>query len=129
VEHDGEEIWSTVVEAIAGALAGSNRSGSEVRAIGITNQRETTLLWDRAPAAPCTAPSSGKTVAPPPSATKLRAKGVEPLVYERAGLLLDPYFSGTKIALAARPRRRRPGPCGCAASWRSAPSTPGWSTS
>ncbi len=97
VEHDGEEIWSTVVEAIAGALAGSNRSGAEVRAIGITNQRETTLLWDRATGSPVHRAIVWQDRRTAPECDALRAKGVEPLVYERAGLLLDPYFSGTKI--------------------------------
>ncbi len=98
VEHDGEEIWSTVVEAIAGALAQSNRSGSEVRAIGITNQRETTLLWDRATGRPLHRAIVWQDRRTAPECDALRAKGVEALVYERAGLLLDPYFSGTKIA-------------------------------
>ncbi len=98
VEHDGEEIWSTVVEAIAGALAQSNRSGSEVRAIGITNQRETTLLWDRATGKPIHRAIVWQDRRTAPECDALRAKGVETLVYQRAGLLLDPYFSGTKIA-------------------------------
>ncbi|MDB4930063.1 MAG: glpK [Myxococcaceae bacterium] len=98
VEHDAGEIWSTVVEAIAGALKQSNRSGAEVRAIGITNQRETTLLWNRATGVPLHRAIVWQDRRTAPECDALRARGVEPLVYERAGLLLDPYFSGTKIA-------------------------------
>ncbi|TAK31434.1 MAG: glycerol kinase [Myxococcaceae bacterium] len=98
VEHDAEEIWATVLEAIAGALAKSNRSGSEVRAIGITNQRETTLLWSRATGRPLHRAIVWQDRRTAPECDALRARGVEPLIYERAGLLLDPYFSGTKIA-------------------------------
>lgn len=98
VEHDAEEIWATVVEAIAGALAQSNRLGAEVRAIGITNQRETTLLWHRATGAPIHRAIVWQDRRTAPECDALRARGVEGLVYERAGLLLDPYFSGTKIA-------------------------------
>jgi glycerol kinase len=97
VEHDGDELWTTVQQAIVGALTAAQVRGDAIGAIGITNQRETTLLWDRDGAAPCTAPSCGKTVAPP-TVPGPRARGVEPLVYDRAGLLLDPYFSGTKLA-------------------------------
>ncbi len=98
VEHDAEEIWATVLEAIAGALARSNRSGSEVRAIGITNQRETTLLWNRASGRPVHRAIVWQDRRTAPECDALRDRGVEALVYERAGLLLDPYFSGTKIA-------------------------------
>jgi glycerol kinase len=98
VEHDAEEIWATVLEAISGALARSNRSGSEVRAIGITNQRETTLLWNRATGRPVHRAIVWQDRRTAPECDALRGRGVEALVYERAGLLLDPYFSGTKIA-------------------------------
>jgi glycerol kinase len=98
VEHDAEEIWATVLEAISGALARSNRSGSEVRAIGITNQRETTLLWNRATGRPVHRAIVWQDRRTAPECDALRERGVEALVYERAGLLLDPYFSGTKIA-------------------------------
>ncbi|MDO9018274.1 MAG: glycerol kinase GlpK [Deltaproteobacteria bacterium] len=97
VEHDAEEIWATVVEAIAGALAQSNRLGSEVRAIGITNQRETTLLWHRATGVPVHRAIVWQDRRTASECDALRARGVEALVYERAGLLVDPYFSGTKI--------------------------------
>ncbi len=97
VEHDGEEIWSTVVAAVAGALAASGRTGAEVRAVGLTNQRETTLIWDRATGRPVHRAIVWQDRRTAPECEALRARGVEALVYERAGLLLDPYFSGTKI--------------------------------
>ena len=98
VEHDGEEIWSGVVEAIGGALTASGVAPSSVRAVGITNQRETTLLWHRATGRPVHRAIVWQDRRTAPECAALRARGVEPLVYERAGLLLDPYFSGTKIA-------------------------------
>jgi glycerol kinase len=97
VEHDGEEIWSTVLEAVDGALRAAEVPGAAIGAIGITNQRETTLLWDRATARPIHRAIVWQDRRTAPRCAELRARGVEALVYERAGLLLDPYFSGTKI--------------------------------
>jgi glycerol kinase len=98
VEHDAEVIWSGVCEAIAGALSASGVAASSVRAVGITNQRETTLLWDRATGRPLHRAIVWQDRRTAPECAALRERGVEALVYERAGLLLDPYFSGTKIA-------------------------------
>jgi glycerol kinase len=98
VEHDGEEIWSGVVEAIGGALTASGVAPASVRAVGITNQRETTLLWDRATGRPLHRAIVWQDRRTAPECAALRERGVEALVYERAGLLLDPYFAGTKIA-------------------------------
>ena len=98
VEHDGEEIWSGVREAITAALDAAKIRGEDVGAIGITNQRETTLLWDRATGRPIHRAIVWQDRRTAPECAALRERGVEPLVYERAGLLLDPYFSGTKIA-------------------------------
>jgi glycerol kinase len=98
VEHEPEEIWHSVLEAVSGALQTANVRGSEIAAIGITNQRETTLLWDRA---------SGQAVAraivwqdrrTAPRCAELKAKGHEARVRELTGLVLDPYFSGTKLS-------------------------------
>jgi glycerol kinase len=98
VEHDPEEIWATVARAASEALAGARVSGGEVAAVGITNQRETTLVWDRGtglPIHPAIVWQCRRTAA---ACDALRAQGVEPLVRERTGLVLDAYFSGTKIA-------------------------------
>jgi glycerol kinase len=97
VEHDGEEIWSTVLEATRGALESAGITSDAVAAIGITNQRETTLLWDRATRIPIHRAIVWQDRRTADRCEALRARGVEALVYDRAGLLLDPYFSGTKI--------------------------------
>ncbi len=98
VEHDGEEIWSGVREAITLALESAHLKGDSIAAIGITNQRETTLLWDRATGVPLHRAIVWQDRRTAPECAALRERGFEKLVYERAGLLLDPYFSGTKIA-------------------------------
>ncbi len=97
VEHDPEDIWKSVTESIEGALAKANVAASDIAAIGITNQRETSLLWDR------------KTLRPERNAivwqdrrtadycATLKQAGHEDMVRERTGLVLDPYFSGTKL--------------------------------
>jgi glycerol kinase len=97
VEHDGEEIWAGVQSAIRAALLDADVPAESVKAIGITNQRETTLLWDRATGFPLHRAIVWQDRRTAPDCDALRKRGVEELVYHRAGLLLDPYFSGTKI--------------------------------
>ena len=96
VEHDPEAIWQSVLTAFAQARA---QSGSvEIAAIGITNQRETTVLWERAtgrPVAPAIVWQDRRTAE---MCDRLRAEGLEPIVRQRTGLVLDPYFSASKIA-------------------------------
>jgi glycerol kinase len=97
VEHDAEDIWRDTLATARGALEKAGLTGADIAAIGITNQRETVVLWDRAtaPAAPrdrVAGPAHRRSLRP------LRAQGHEALVQERTGLLLDPYFSGTKLA-------------------------------
>ena len=95
VEHDPEAIWQSVREVVSGCIG---EAAEPVTAIGITNQRETTLIWDRA-TGECIANAivwqDRRTAT---HCEKLREEGVEPLVTERSGLRLDPYFSATKIA-------------------------------
>ena len=98
VEHDASEIWATQRATIAEVLARARVSIDRVHAIGITNQRETTLVWDRAsgePIAPAIVWQDRRTAA---QCATLRAEGHEPAVRARTGLVLDPYFSATKIA-------------------------------
>ena len=98
VEHDAEEIWATQAATIAEVLARARASSGDVAAVGITNQRETTVLWDRAsgrPVAPAIVWQDRRTA---DLCARLRAEGHEPEVARRTGLLLDPYFSGTKLA-------------------------------
>jgi glycerol kinase len=98
VEHDAEEIWATQAATIAEVLARARLSVGDIAAIGITNQRETTVLWDRRtgrPVAPAIVWQDRRTAA---ACDRLKADGLEPEVTRRTGLLLDPYFSGTKLA-------------------------------
>jgi glycerol kinase len=95
VEHDGGEIWASVLSATRAALRGAGGRG--VAAIGITNQRETTLLWERAsgkPVAPAIVWQDRRTRA---RCDALRRAGREPMIRRRTGLVLDPYFSATKL--------------------------------
>src|SRR5881296_538893 len=97
VEHDPEEIWATVERAARDALAEARILGTEVAAIGITNQRETTIVWDRASGAPIHRAIVWQCRRTAPLCDRLRADGVESLVRSKTGLVLDAYFSGTKI--------------------------------
>jgi glycerol kinase len=98
VEHDAEEIWRTQRDVAAQAMAKAGLGAGDVAAIGITNQRETTVLWDRAsgrPVAPAIVWQDRRTAA---RCDALRQAGHEPLFARKTGLLLDAYFSGTKLA-------------------------------
>ena len=97
VEHDPEDIWRTVGEAARRALAEARVSGGEVAAVGITNQRETAIVWDRATGAPIHRAIVWQCRRTAALCDRLKADGAEPLVRERTGLVLDAYFSGTKI--------------------------------
>jgi len=97
VEHVPDEIWATCVWSAKTALRKAGLDASEIAAIGITNQRETTIVWDKA---------TGKAIhnaivwqdrRTAAICDDLKAQGKEPLVAQKSGLLLDPYFSGTKI--------------------------------
>jgi glycerol kinase len=98
VEHDPNEIWSTQRDVAGEALASARLRPADIAAIGITNQRETVVVWDRAsgePIHPAIVWQDRRTAA---VCDKLRAAGREPLVQNKTGLVIDPYFSGTKIA-------------------------------
>ncbi|HKB58556.1 MAG TPA: glycerol kinase GlpK [Gallionellaceae bacterium] len=97
VEHDAEEIWRGQIAVAAEVLAKANVTAAEVAAIGITNQRETTVLWDRATGKPIHHAIVWQDRRTAPLCEELRAAGHEPAVSARTGLLLDPYFSGTKL--------------------------------
>ncbi len=96
VEHDPEAIWRTQVETAREAMAKAKAAAKDVVAIGITNQRETTVIWDREgrPIANAIVWQDRRTA---PLCDELRERGLEALFRERSGLLLDPYFSGTKV--------------------------------
>jgi glycerol kinase len=98
VEHDPEEIWRSVQDVARRALEAAGLPDRAVRAIGITNQRETTVLWDRLtghPLYPAIVWQSRQTAE---VCERLRRGGHETLLHERTGLVLDPYFSASKIA-------------------------------
>jgi glycerol kinase len=98
VEHDAEDIWRDTVAVMGGALADAGRGVEDVAAIGITNQRETTVIWDRATGEPIHKAIVWQDRRTAALCQNLRAQGAEEVVRQRTGLLLDPYFSGTKIA-------------------------------
>jgi glycerol kinase len=98
VEHDPEEIWATTVATVREAMAKGGVTAREVAAIGITNQRETVVVWDFATGRPTHNAIVWQDRRTAPECTKLRESGVEKEVTARTGLLLDPYFSATKIA-------------------------------
>ena len=97
VEHDPEEIWTTVGRSAASALAQAGVNGTEVAAIGITNQRETAIVWERGSGKPIHRAIVWQCRRTAEMCDRLRAEGAEPMVRERTGLVLDAYFSGTKI--------------------------------
>ncbi|PAQ09340.1 glycerol kinase GlpK [Mesorhizobium temperatum] len=98
VEHDPEEIWDTVVSTCKAALAAAGRKAADIAAIGITNQRETVIIWDRATGKPIHNAIVWQDRRTAPLCQKLKKQGLEKKFTRKTGLLLDPYFSGTKIA-------------------------------
>ncbi len=98
VEHDASEIWATQIRAAAGALAETGLQPADLAAIGITNQRETTVVWDRKTGEPIHHAIVWQDRRTADRCSELRAAGHEKWVQERTGLVLDPYFSGTKLA-------------------------------
>src|SRR5436190_709789 len=96
VEHDAEEIWASVADVVPQALAAAGIAGKDLAAVGVTNQRETSLIWRR---------DDGKPIARAIVWQDRRTadfcrqhQADEPWPYERTGLVLDPYFSATKLA-------------------------------
>ncbi|MEA2935783.1 MAG: glycerol kinase [Variibacter sp.] len=98
VEHDPEDIWSATVDTLRAALRKANIPVRQVAAIGITNQRETTLIWDRATGRPIHHAIVWQDRRTAEHCEFLRRSGHEASISAKTGLLLDPYFSATKIA-------------------------------
>ena len=113
VEHDPMDIWRTTLETSKEVIANAGITSSDIAAIGITNQRETTLIWDRKTGLPIYNAIVWQDRRTAALCTELKRLNHEALVSERTGLLLDPYFSATKIAWIldnipnARPRAER----------------------
>jgi glycerol kinase len=98
VEHDPEEIWSSQISVAIEALSRAEIRPRDIAAIGITNQRETTIVWDRETGKPVYNAIVWQDRRTAPLCARLKQAGHEALIAERSGLLLDPYFSATKIA-------------------------------
>lgn len=97
VEHDGVEIWETQLKAIKEALTNAQIKPEQIQAMGITNQRETTLIWDRNTGKPVHKAIVWQDRRTANICEELKREGKEKQFYEKTGLLLDAYFSGTKI--------------------------------
>jgi glycerol kinase len=113
VEHDPAQIWATTVQAMAQAVATAGVAPAEIAAVGITNQRETAILWERASGRPVYNAIVWQCRRTAALCDRLKADGVEPELRRKTGLVVDPYFSGTKIRWmlehdpALRPRAER----------------------
>jgi glycerol kinase len=97
VEHDPKEIWATQLATAQEALAKAGLKAAQIASIGITNQRETTLLWDRRTGAPIHNAIVWQDRRAEPTCAALRERGLEPMFRARTGLIVDAYFSGTKL--------------------------------
>jgi glycerol kinase len=97
VEHDPEAIWATQSETARQALADAAIDARDVAAVGVTNQRETTILWDRESGRPVANAIVWQSRVSSPICDQLKAEGLEHLFRQKTGLVVDAYFSGTKI--------------------------------
>ena len=113
VEHDPLDIWATLSGVMAEALAKAGIGGSDLAAVGITNQRETTILWERASGKPVANAIVWQDRRTAPDCDALREAGHAPMIARKTGLVIDAYFSGTKLKWlldhvpGARDRARR----------------------
>jgi len=98
VEHEPEDIWTSTVIVCRDALERAGLKAKDIAAIGITNQRETTVVWDRKTGQAVHRAIVWQDRRTADVCAKLKAQGHEPLISQKTGLLLDPYFSGTKVA-------------------------------
>jgi len=98
VEHDPDQLWVSTRRVALAAVAEANLTGTDIAAIGVTNQRETTLLWERRTGRPVARAIVWQDRRTAEACRRLKVRGWEPLFRRRTGLLLDPYFSGTKLA-------------------------------
>ncbi|GAB2908936.1 glycerol kinase GlpK [Paralcaligenes sp. KSB-10] len=97
VEHNPLEIWQTQLSTAQEALTKAGLKGNDIRAIGITNQRETTVVWNRKTGQPLYNAIVWQDRRAEPACAELREKGLEPVILEKTGLRIDAYFSGTKL--------------------------------
>ena len=125
VEHDPQEIWASQIGVAVEALGRAHVRPKDVAAIGITNQRETTIVWDRETGEPIHHAIVWQDRRTADFCERLKAEGAGEAIQVRTGLLIDAYFSASKIRwlLDHVPGARR---APKRASWRSGRSTPGW---
>lgn len=97
VEHDPNEIWETQLATAREVLAKAKLKAADIASIGITNQRETTVVWNRATGAPIHNAIVWQDRRAEPTCAELRERGLEPIFREKTGLIIDAYFSGTKL--------------------------------
>jgi glycerol kinase len=97
VEHNADEIWGTQIGVVAEVMAKAGIDGKDIAAIGITNQRETTVVWDRHTGKPVYNAIVWQSRQTAYICDELKAKGLEPLFRQKTGLVVDAYFSGTKV--------------------------------
>ena len=97
VEHDPEAIWDSQLATARQALTNAKLTAADIAAIGVTNQRETTILWERDSGKPVANAIVWQSRITVPICERLKSDGVEPLFREKTGLVVDAYFSGTKI--------------------------------
>ncbi|HEY6225299.1 MAG TPA: glycerol kinase GlpK, partial [Gemmatimonadales bacterium] len=97
VEHDAGEIWATQLFTAKEAISKAGLTAGDIAAIGITNQRETTLVWDRGSGVPIHNAIVWQDRRTAAACDRLKARGLEPLIKRKTGLVIDAYFSGTKI--------------------------------
>ena len=98
VEHEPEDIWTSTVACCRDALKKANVAAKDIAAIGITNQRETTVVWDRATGQAIHRAIVWQDRRTADICAKLKSEGHEPAISAKSGLIIDPYFSGTKVA-------------------------------
>src|ERR1700729_4098310 len=98
VEHDPEDIWNSTLAVCREALKKANLTAKDVAAIGITNQRETTVVWDRATGHAIHRAIVWQDRRTADVCARLKEQGHEPIITAKTGLIIDPYFSGTKVA-------------------------------
>lgn len=98
VEHDAEEIWTSQSEVATRALSQAGLKSAEIGAIGITNQRETVVVWNRATSEPIHRAIVWQDRRTAADCDRLRSEGYEGMIRKKTGLVVDPYFSGTKLA-------------------------------
>src|SRR6185437_6241686 len=98
VEHEPEDIWASTIATCREAMKKAGLAPKDIAAIGITNQRETTVVWDRATGQAVHRAIVWQDRRTADICARLKADGFEPMISEKTGLIIDPYFSGTKVA-------------------------------